>query len=207
MEQDLLSKKVKKIIISGIENSSLHGLPNILRSKLLIVKITWTIILLVFGAYSFFSASKSVLDYFSRPVVTNINVIYDRSTVFPAVTICNLNPNLTIDQMLISCTYPVPDSCQSKDFVPTNIYSAKINSPCYTLNMGKDAYNKSLNLIKAKSPSGTLDLEIFTGNPSYPANINGETIYSNGLHVILHSHENYVEYSTGFYVATGKMVT
>lgn len=204
--QNLLSKKLKKLTINSILNGSLHGLPNVLRSERNIFKIIWTIALLLSGSYCFYSASESISEYLKWSVITNIHVVYDVNISFPAVTICNLNPNLTIEQMLLTCENPL-GSCHSHEFVPTKIYSNIIDGTCYTLNMGRNAYNQSLDLLKPFSPQRTIDLEIFTGVQADLVVIDGKNVYSNGLHVILHSQEHYAEYYTGFYVSSGKFLT
>ena len=77
----------KEIVLS----STSHGLPNILRSDRLFFKVFWTFFILVCSSYCLYSIVKSIRSYYEYEVVTKIEVIDEKPTQFPAVTICNLN--------------------------------------------------------------------------------------------------------------------
>lgn len=55
---------------------------------------------LIFGmsfGYCMYLVVKTFLDYLDNPVLTNIQLIYEQPTLFPAVTICSLNPFNDVD--------------------------------------------------------------------------------------------------------------
>ena len=95
MNKELLTEsnkhKIKKLLIDFIISSTIHGLPNIFKSKTLFLKIMWTFFILVSLSYCSFSIIKSINSYYSWEYVTNIDVIQEVPTEFPAITICNLN--------------------------------------------------------------------------------------------------------------------
>ena len=88
---DKKTEKLKKVFLESALSTTIHGLPNIFRSERILLKIMWTLCLLGFSSYCFFSIFKSVNSYLNHEVVTNIDIIKENPTEFPAVTICNLN--------------------------------------------------------------------------------------------------------------------
>ena len=87
--------KIKKILIDIVLSSTSHGLPNIFKSNRLLLKIMWTFFLLVSLSYCSFSIIKSINSYYSWEYVTNIDIIQEVPTEFPAISICNLNIYVT----------------------------------------------------------------------------------------------------------------
>ena len=101
-EIDKKTQKLKKFILESALSTTIHGIPNIFRAERILLKIMWTLCLLGSSSYCFFSICKSFNSYFNREVVTNINIIKEKPTEFPAVTFCNLNPFVTdyaLDQL------------------------------------------------------------------------------------------------------------
>ena len=55
----------------------------------------WIICLCGSSTYCFISIGKTVKSFFDHEVVTNIDIVSDKPSEFPAVTFCNLNPFVT----------------------------------------------------------------------------------------------------------------
>ena len=99
MKQEILPEskqnKIKKELHDLVISSTSHGLPNIFNSKTKFFKIMWTL----FFSFSFGFCSFTIIEtfrlYLSWEYVTNIDVIQEIPTEFPAITICNLNPFAT----------------------------------------------------------------------------------------------------------------
>ena len=68
-----------------------------------ILQLTWLGLFLIFTALTAYFVSKNFLDFFSYETVSKIDIIDEKPTEFPAVTICNSNPFTTkTAQKLIS---------------------------------------------------------------------------------------------------------
>ena len=82
-------KLIKASFFSLIDKSSIHGLPNIFRTKRVIIKLIWLLFTIVsFLACTFYSY-QSISAYLNFDFVTNINVIYDQNLQFPTVSFCS----------------------------------------------------------------------------------------------------------------------
>lgn len=82
----------KRILKESIENSTSHGLPAILRSENLILRILWTICFILSLIYCIFTLIRSFEEYSNYEVVTQISNHRISSMEFPTVTFCNKNP-------------------------------------------------------------------------------------------------------------------
>jgi hypothetical protein len=80
---------------SIFEASSIHGIPNIVRSQSKWSTWMWILCLIVSSSWCAFIIIKSVNDYASNKVVTNMHLRYRNKLNFPVVTICNVNPFTT----------------------------------------------------------------------------------------------------------------
>ena len=69
-----LSKKIIRSIGITLESSSIHAIPNIVRSDYISLKTLWLLCLLSSASGCVFFMRQAILDYLSWPVVTNIEV-------------------------------------------------------------------------------------------------------------------------------------
>ena len=88
----MLLKELKKIFVKWADETTIHGIPNILHSKSLIVRLIWIIIFLACLGLLSWQIAVSLINYLSFNVVINYNLIHEVPTIFPTVDICNLNP-------------------------------------------------------------------------------------------------------------------
>ena len=96
--------KIFKKITALLELSTSHGIPNIVRSNRISVKILWTICFLVSVSICSFMVFKGASDYLQHETVSKIEYITEIPTKFPTVSFCNLNPFVTnfSEQWMIS---------------------------------------------------------------------------------------------------------
>ncbi|RNA01862.1 acid-sensing ion channel 1 isoform X2, partial [Brachionus plicatilis] len=87
--------KIFEIFKEWTESMTMHGFPNIFRTKFLAIKIMWIILFLASTTACFFLMTTNLINFFNFDVVTKIRVIDKDSINFPAVTICNINPFVT----------------------------------------------------------------------------------------------------------------
>ena len=102
-ENKLTAKNVEKISLKNalkaveelITVSTIHGLPNIVRSERKLTKMLWFIFTLISASLCFYLVVRSVFDYLSFDVTTKIRYINEVPAMFPTITICNSNPFVT----------------------------------------------------------------------------------------------------------------
>ena len=81
------SSQVKEALKESIQGSTFHGVPNIYRSKNLILKLFWIVCFLGSTAFCSYSIAKSILDFIEYRVVTHISSIYENPIEFPLITV------------------------------------------------------------------------------------------------------------------------
>lgn len=75
-----------------ITSSTLHALPRVFKPSPIYLRVIWLIFfLLSFGCYIWI-VTNYFIKFFTWPSNTNIAIINESPSNFPAVTICNLNP-------------------------------------------------------------------------------------------------------------------
>ncbi|RNA32454.1 acid-sensing ion channel 1-like [Brachionus plicatilis] len=94
-ENSLNDTKIFNIFLNWTESITIHGFPNIFRTKLKLVRFMWIIFFLISIGFCFYIISLNIISYLNFDVITKIRVIEKDSLPFPAVTICNTNPFVT----------------------------------------------------------------------------------------------------------------
>lgn len=120
---------LKHELASLIEASTFHGIPNILRSKHLIVKVMWVVCFMISISCCSIIIYHASDDFLQNEVVTNIDEIYDTNIQFPTVEFCIQSTNQSLDEILIACLFNL-NSCNSSDFQTIQIDSLT----CYLFN-------------------------------------------------------------------------
>ena len=101
---------ISKTTFSGALNtllstSSAHGLPNIHRSKSILAKLVWTLLFFSSVTYMIFQVCLLVRTFLKYEYTVSLDVKFNRSLNFPAVTICNSNPILKSKLAIASDTF------------------------------------------------------------------------------------------------------
>lgn len=86
-----LSKHFKEAFIEVFSASSIHGIPNIIRTKRLKIKIIWALFFLSSFSLCSYLVIQSIFDYLQFEVITKIRKIKDFPNKFPQIIICNSN--------------------------------------------------------------------------------------------------------------------
>ncbi|CAF0995026.1 unnamed protein product [Brachionus calyciflorus] len=81
----------KKILSEIITSSTSHGLPNIIRSDRILIKILWILSTFISGSICTYLIIESIMKYYQYDVITKIRVTEEITTEFPTITVCNLN--------------------------------------------------------------------------------------------------------------------
>ena len=80
-----ISQAAKEVLV----NSTSHGIPNIIRSENLIIKLVWLLFLLASTGLCSFLVAQSIFTYYNYDVNTKTRTIYETQAFFPTITICN----------------------------------------------------------------------------------------------------------------------
>jgi hypothetical protein len=79
---------MKKEFEESALNTSCHGIPHLMRSKSLILRTIWIVSTVASVCGCSYLITKSIIDYLSFSVVSNIRVVPEYDPIFPMVTIC-----------------------------------------------------------------------------------------------------------------------
>lgn len=88
----MLKSWLKTSMLDCASNSGIHGLPNIARTNIIPLKLTWTVLLLASFASCGYLMALSILEYFEYNVTTTARVFLENSIEFPAIKICQSSP-------------------------------------------------------------------------------------------------------------------
>ena len=81
-----LALKAAKEVLA---NSTSHGIPNIVKSERLIIKLAWVLFLLASTTLCSYLVAQSIFSFLNYDVNTKTRIIYERQVPFPTITICN----------------------------------------------------------------------------------------------------------------------
>lgn len=90
-----IKNKIKQKFVAWSQSSTSHGYPNIFRTKNMIVKMMWLIFFLAGLGVGIYMVIRGIRDYLEWNVSTTIRKIKNESLIFPAISICNINPFVT----------------------------------------------------------------------------------------------------------------
>jgi hypothetical protein len=93
---------IKTRLAETLSASTIHGLPNIVRSDKCITKFIWLICFLISSAWCFYLVAESIFAYLKFDVVTTVRVIDEPYSEFPRIMFCdkhNLNTNFTLEHL------------------------------------------------------------------------------------------------------------
>ncbi|CAF0907174.1 unnamed protein product [Brachionus calyciflorus] len=126
-----VKSKIKAFFLEWVDPLTMHGLPNIFRTKYLSIKVLWTLAFILANGACFYFIVKSVLEYLEYNVVTKIRVLEKDSVQFPAVTICNANQFLTSSAINFSTSLLAENNIT--DIANSTFLSQNFHSPSYQL--------------------------------------------------------------------------
>jgi len=92
MNKENYSGSFINLIGEIIGDSTVHGLPRLIKSKSILVKIVWAIFTFISFYFCIDAIRNAVLDYLTYPTITSFGIYNQIPSPFPAITICNINP-------------------------------------------------------------------------------------------------------------------
>ena len=194
-----LKSPYREIIEYYIQNGTIHGLSSFSHSKKFIFQAFWLLVIFASSIICFMGIISTIFEYFQYDTITNIQEVLNLPQVFPTVTICNQNKNITIEEMLLVCLFNI-EKCTFKDFYKVTVMNNVFGRiPCYSFNIGKDFYGNPKKLEVLHGPD-LLVLDMYTGHSK-------NDFYSSGLLVAVHNNTNLPSIYSFFAVPTGKRLS
>lgn len=147
VNEKVFKKKLFELIKDEFEdwcsNSTSHGIPNVVKSKNMVLKISWLILFVLSSALCLYSVIPSVIKYLQFNENTGVQQMIDLPTEFPSVTICNLNPySVLFDEFVES---------ELEDSLYLNDYDSYVNQIMYYLYQEDSKFNLTLNNTKVNT--------------------------------------------------------
>lgn len=158
---------LKIFIKEAFDKSTLHTLPNILRTKHRSVAIVHAILLLVAIGFCIWFLGMTLTEYLAFNVITNIKIIPSSELDLPAVTICNKHraDNISYENSILDCEFK-QNKCPKESFVISQ--NQGFFGKCLTINSGWDSDEKQVKIMRTyiKGPWNGLKLIIDVGEPN-----------------------------------------
>ncbi len=115
----LIRKMKEENIILTLEDliadSTLHGIPRLVRSHSLLVKLVWTFCFICSSCYCIYLIFMTVNTYLDFGTYIDINYYSEIPAAFPAITICNQN------QFQTNISLPLVESTASNSNIPKSL--------------------------------------------------------------------------------------
>ncbi|KAL4240209.1 hypothetical protein ACF0H5_001003 [Mactra antiquata] len=90
-EDEKENKPFREKLKNLAESSSLHGIPKIVSSRQIAVKVLWCLLFLATFAVLTYQLVSLFRTYYSYPIQTSVSLEFN-AIPYPAISICNMNP-------------------------------------------------------------------------------------------------------------------
>ncbi len=128
-------QEVKKAFHGCLSNTTIHGLPQIVKPGNLFLNVVWVIFYAVAVSGCGFLIHQAVDQYFQYDVITMTKITREKEMTFPGITICS---NDVITNMILECREPddgrILIDCQMKKLTLHNRYGQHLL--CIQFNYG-----------------------------------------------------------------------
>ena len=189
--------KIKQRISHQLLSSTAHGLPNILRTKHIFIKLIWFIFIFFSTCVGSYFVIDNIIDYLKYKTTTTISIVNENSVEFPTVSFCG-HPaiNTSLEETIMSVRY---ENIYVKNFSKVfYAFNDSVFGKCYRYNAGKNIYGQKLDILNSTSsgkPNG-LTIKLYLKVPE-------QYDYAELL-VSIHNHSAPSEYENGaFWVKPG----
>lgn len=153
-----LKKNTFRSISRIAEASSIHGVPQVVRTERLSFKLFWIFFIIGSSVVCAYFTIKTVVEYFNYEKNTKITSLNEFRAEFPIVSICNYN-NYSFELKPLSCYFNFENlsSNWKKHF---EVYNDSRYGRCYRFNSGKNFYGENIPIKYATSPGYYYGLEL-----------------------------------------------
>ncbi len=85
------SKHVLKICNDIFGESTIHGIPRVIKSNSLLSKLIWALCFIISAGYCFYIITTGIVDFLNYDTIVDIAYSSEIPSALPAITICNSN--------------------------------------------------------------------------------------------------------------------
>jgi len=137
--------------------STIHGIPNFLKSQRFLIKSIWLISTLISTGVCLWFTCDSILNYYEYPITTSINIKYQSPTPFPTISMCSkywADPNIynsktNIKETIISCNLFWTIDCKKDAENYFVWYYDDLLFNCIRFNSGRNASGHSVPILNS----------------------------------------------------------
>ena len=137
----MLLKKISKTVLTVIEDSTIHGLPNIVKNGRIINKLMWAIAFLASFSYCAYLIVNSILAYLQYDHVTQIETVFEQPTQYFTIQFCSKDAksfnNKSLNQLLIKCEFNYDTTCLTNPGAFFESYTDPTYTQCFRFNSEK----------------------------------------------------------------------
>ena len=113
---------ILSLVVSILHYSTAHGVANVMRTDLLLIKIMWSILFLMSFSTCFYYITSNLLNFFEYPVISNIQVYSEMNSKFPTVSFCSLDWPQNAPQAEVIANYGIESYLNISRFNGLNLY-------------------------------------------------------------------------------------
>lgn len=109
-----LSKKLKEKTSELISETTVHALPNIVRTEYTCIKIMWIIFFTISTSGAVYFTYYNIIGYLDFDVITNYEMFYERQSEFPTVSFCSkpgFALNTSLETLIYECFFNGNNGC------------------------------------------------------------------------------------------------
>ncbi len=192
---EIMSNKLKETLHDLLLTSSIHGLPNIARSKRIFHKLMWAIAFTILFSFCCYSIYKCISAYLEYKVVTEIETVYEQPSIFPTISFCSKDKmhfnNKNLSDLVEVCQFGYDQTCKQSLNSYFESYESLKYGKCFRFNSGLNMTAHSIPLlyspIGGRDDSFVLMIEAPNGlvvwvhnhtSPPRQENLNGDMVYA-----------------------------
>lgn len=144
---------IKEALEDCLSVTSIHGLPNIFKSKRVFHKLMWLVSFFVLCILCFYYEYLCIASFYDYKAVTQIQTFYEQPALFPAISFCSRNEtyfnNISLRSLIKHCVFSYDKGClnNSENYFES-FYDSKGNQ-CYRFNSGKNLSGKTIPILSS----------------------------------------------------------
>ena len=153
------SSQIKEKIRDYLQSTTIHGLPNIVRTSSKLFQIIWLISFIISACLCVFYTFQTISDYLSFNTVTTFKLVSLDQTLFPTVSFC-ANPSFSgsIDNIIMAAQF---ENVEAENYSQIfEEFKHKIYGKCFRYNSGKNLYGNEINLVSSTAAGYLYKLKI-----------------------------------------------
>lgn len=150
-----MSKKleaIKTVTFERLSATTFHGIPHLCREKIIILKVIWILFILTSICACAYFVTKTTLNYLNHDIVTNVNVIYELQSQFPAVSVCS-SIGFTNETNLLKSQFNL-------NVIEYYKWQDSYYKECYRFNAGKNLLSEPIDIYNSTVAGYRFGLEL-----------------------------------------------